>query len=174
MSLAAVVTHIMPYLSTLGMSRVTSGLIASGIPLLSIIGRFCFGWLGDLFEKKWVMAVAFISMFLGMLAFCYPKVDGLIYVFLFFFSIGFGGLSVLRGSFLRAHYGRYSFGKLMGVMMGISALGGIVGPTMAGWVFDQTGSYHAVWIFLCGMIGLAVLLISMVESKPLIPPHATR
>ena len=165
MVLVSVATHIMPYLSSLGVPRTTSGLTAAGIPLLSIIGRFCFGWLGDLFEKRRVMAVAYISMFLGMLAFCYANVSGLIFVFLFFFSIGFGGLAVLRASFLRQYYGRYSFGKLMGVTMGFGAAGGILGPTIAGWVYDQVESYYFIWVFLSAITGLAVFLISKVEPK---------
>ena len=71
MALMAVVTHIMPYLSTMDVSRMSSGLMAAGIPLLSITGRFGFGWLGDIFEKKYVMAIFYSLMALGMLALLY-------------------------------------------------------------------------------------------------------
>ena len=165
MSLAAVVTHIMPYLSVLGFSRSASGMIAAAIPLFSILGRFSFGWLGDLFEKRRVMAIAFTSMGLGMLSLAFADISGFIYLFLFFFSSGFGGLSVLRGSLLREYYGRYSFGKLMGILMGSGAVGGIIGPTLAGWVFDRYGTYSYIWLFLCAMIGVAVLLILKVEPR---------
>ena len=165
MSLAAVVTHIMPYLSLLGVSRSASGIIAAAVPLFSILGRFSFGWLGDLFEKRRVMAIAFTSMGLGMLSLAFADISGFIYLFLFFFSSGFGGLSVLRGSLLREYYGRYSFGKLMGILMGSGAVGGIIGPTLAGWVFDRFGTYSFIWLFLCAMTGIAVLLILKVEPR---------
>ncbi len=165
MSLAAVVTYIMPYLSVLGFSRSASGMIAAAIPLFSILGRFSFGWLGDLFEKRRVMAIAFTSMGLGMLSLAFADISGFIYLFLFFFSSGFGGLSVLRGSLLREYYGRYSFGKLMGILMGSGAVGGIIGPTLAGWVFDRFGTYSFIWLFLCAMTGIAVLLILKVEPR---------
>jgi MFS family permease len=165
MSLAAVVTHIMPYLSGLNISRSASGVMAAGIPVVSIIGRFVFGWLGDRFEKARVMAVAFSCMAVGMLAFALAEIGGMLYVFLFFFSTGFGGLAVLRGSFLREYYGRYSFGKLMGAMMGFSATGGIIGPTFGGWMFDRFGNYGYFWFFLCIMLGIAVLLILNIEPK---------
>jgi len=165
MSLAAVVTHIMPYLSGLGVSRSASGMIAAAVPLLSILGRFSFGWLGDLFEKRRAMAIAFTSMGLGMLALAFADISGFIYLFLFFFSSGFGGLAVLRGALLREYYGRYSFGKLMGILMGSGAMGGIIGPTLAGWVFDKYGTYSFIWLFLCAMIGIAVLLILKVEPR---------
>lgn len=165
MTLTAVITHIMPYLGTMGFTRVTAGLVAAGIPLLSVIGRFGFGWLGDVFEKKHAMVVAFILMGLGGLCLSYINVDGLLYIFIFLFSVGYGGLAVLRGAFLREYYGRDFFGKLIGIMMGFGAGGGVIGPTVAGWVFDRTGSYHSVWLIFTGLIGLAILLMLGVESK---------
>jgi MFS family permease len=165
MCLAAVVTHIMPYLNALGVSRSRSGIIAASVPLLSIFGRFAFGWLGDFFEKRRVMAIAFISMGLGMLSFAFADTPGFIYLFLFFFSSGFGGLAVLRGALLREYFGRHSFGKLMGILMGAGAMGGIIGPTLAGLVFDRYGTYSYIWLFLCAMIGVAVLLILKVEPR---------
>ncbi len=165
MTLTAVITHIMPYLSTLAFSRMTAGLVAAGIPLISIIGRFGFGWLGDLFEKKYMMAFAFFCMAVGMLCLSHISVDGYLYVFLFIFSVGFGGLTVLRGTFLREYYGRAFFGKLIGIMMGFAAGGGVVGPTAAGWIFDATGSYHLVWLIFTCLIVVAIILVLGVESR---------
>ncbi len=165
MALTAVVTHIMPYLGTMEISRMNAGLMAAGIPLLSILGRIGFGWLGDIFEKKYAMAIAYSLMGLGMLTLCYVKLTGMIYIFLFFFSNGFGAIAVLRGAILREYYGRYHFGKLMGIMMGFGACGGIIGPTTAGWVFDRMESYYFVWLAFSGLIGLALILILKVESK---------
>jgi OFA family oxalate/formate antiporter-like MFS transporter len=165
MALMAVVTHIMPYLSTMDISRMNSGLMAAGIPLLSITGRFGFGWLGDIFEKKYVMAISFSLMALGMLALCYIQLSGMIYIFLFFFSNGYGGIATLRGAWLREYYGKENFGKYLGIMMGFGACGGIIGPTTAGWVFDMMGSYYFVWLALSALIGLAIILIWRIESK---------
>ena len=163
--LMAVVTHIMPYLSTLKISRMSSGFIAAGIPLLSIIGRFGFGWLGDHFEKKYVMVVSYSLMGLGMLALCYVQFTGVLYVFLFMFSNGFGGITALRGALLREYYGKDNFGKLMGIMLGFGACGGIIGPTAAGWVFDRMQSYYSVWLVFSALIGLAIMLILKIEPK---------
>jgi len=165
MALTAVITHIMPYLGTMGFSRIIAGLVAAGIPLMSVVGRFGFGWLGDRFEKKHAMISAFSFMGFGALCLSYVSVDGLLYVFLFFFSVGYGGLAVLRGAFLREYYGRNFFGKLIGIMMGFGAGGGVIGPTGAGWVFDRTGSYHFVWLVFAGLIGVAILLLLAVEPQ---------
>ena len=171
MVLMAVVTHIMPYLSTLEISRMSSGLMAAGIPLLSITGRFGFGWLGDHFEKKYIMAISYTLMGLGMLALCYVQITGVIYVFLLMFSNGFGGITALRGALLREYYGRHNFGKLLGIMLGFGACGGIVGPTAAGWVFDRMQSYYSVWLAFSALIGLAIILILRIELKAEMRPE---
>ncbi|NVM25470.1 MAG: MFS transporter [Desulfobacterales bacterium] len=159
MTLAAVVIHIMPYLSSVGMSRATAGLVAGAMPLFSIIGRFGFGWLSDVIEKRHVMAMTFLFMGVGMLAFCYVHVMWVVYLFLLVFSSGYGGSMVLRGSILREYFGRDSFGKMIGITMGSASIGGIIGPTLAGWTFDTLGSYHVVWLVFCGIIGLAMTIV---------------
>jgi MFS family permease len=158
MVLTAVVLHIMPYLGSMGISRPTAGLVAAAIPLFSIIGRFGFGWLGDVFDKRYVIAVTFGFMGMGMLAFSHMQSKWAIYLFLFLFSPGFGGGSVLRGAILREYFGRDSFGKMIGILMGFASIGGIIGPTLAGWVFDTLGSYDFIWLVFAGCISLGIIL----------------
>ncbi|OPX36918.1 MAG: hypothetical protein B1H12_06025 [Desulfobacteraceae bacterium 4484_190.2] len=159
MAVAAVIIHVMPYLSSVGVPRATAGIVAGAIPLFSIIGRFGFGWLGDVFDKKYVMVWALFLMGLGMLAFCYVQVTGVVFLFLLVFAPGYGGAMVIRGSILREYFGRDSFGKMIGILMGFGSIGGIIGPTLAGWVFDTLGSYNIVWLVFCGIIGLAIWLM---------------
>jgi MFS family permease len=164
MVLTAVVLHIMPYLGSMGMSRPTAGLVAAAIPLFSIIGRFGFGWLGDVFDKRYVIAVTFGFMGMGMLAFSHMQATWAIYLFLFLFSPGFGGGSVLRGAVLREYFGRDSFGKMIGILMGFASIGGIIGPTLAGWVFDTLGSYDFIWLVFAGCMSLGIILALRIKA----------
>jgi len=167
MTLMAVFTHVMPYLSSVGMPRPTAGLVAGAIPLIGIIGRFGFGWLADVFDKRHVLAEATGLISLGTLAFGYVHMSWLIFPFLLLFPLGHGGSMVVRGSILREYFGRDSFGKMIGVIMGSAAVGGIIGPTLAGWVFDTLGSYHPIWLVLCGLSGLTTVLILRIKQSPL-------
>jgi MFS family permease len=159
-----VATHVMPYFSSMGISRSKAGLVAGAIPLFSIIGRLALGWLGDVFEKRYVMALAFGLMGMGMLAFGYVQVEWVILLFLLLFPPSFGGTMVLRGSILREYFGRDSLGKMLGMVMGSASIGGIIGPTLAGWVFDSLGSYHLIWMAFSGFILLAIILVLRIKS----------
>ena len=55
----------MPVLASQGIPRDTAGLVAAAIPLFSIPGRFGFGWMGDVTEKRYVMAAAFVGVTLA-------------------------------------------------------------------------------------------------------------
>ena len=159
LTVSAVIIHVMPYLSSVGIPRATAGMVAGAIPLFSIAGRFGFGWLGDVFVKRHVLAWTFGLISAGMLAFCSMSAIWIILVFLLIFPPGYGGSIVLRGAILREYFGRYSFGKIVGVTIGSASIGGIIGPTLAGWIFDTLGDYHAVWLGFCGLDCLAIWLI---------------
>ncbi|MFC1869760.1 MFS transporter [Chloroflexota bacterium] len=166
MMVSAVVTHVMPYLGSVGIARWTSGMVATAIPLMSIGGRLGFGWLGDKFTRKRVAAVAFVMMGFGMLFFGYASAAGAwqLVSFLLLFGIGYGGCSALRPSTVREYFGRTSFGTVFGLMVGINILGSITGPPLAGWVFDNWGSYQAIWFVFAGLT--VVALISVLTISP--------
>jgi len=71
---------------------------------------------------------------------------------------------VLRGAILQEYFGMAYFGRMVGIVMGSASIGGIIGPTLAGWAFDTTGSYASVWYGLCGISGAAIFLI--MKMKP--------
>ena len=159
MALASVVIHIMPYLSIVGLPRSRAGLIAASIPILSIIGRFVFGWLGDVFNKKRIMVLTLLLMAMGMFALAYSDSFAMLIIFLILFPFGFGGITVVRGTVVREYYDKRVFGSMMGLMMGFSAVGGIIGPTLTGWIFDMWKDYHFVWLFYGGLIFVAIFFV---------------
>jgi uncharacterized membrane protein YeaQ/YmgE (transglycosylase-associated protein family) len=47
--------------------------------------------------------------------------------------------------------------------MGSASIGGIIGATLAGWVFDTMADYRFMWLALCTLSVLAVVLISRIR-----------
>jgi len=153
MTIAAIITHVMPYLSSIGISRSTSSLVATGIPLMSIFGRFGFGWLGDKFNRRLMAAMNFLMIGCG--TFCFAYVSNmripLLIPFLFLLGIGYGGSNSLLPALGREYFGRTNFGSIYGLMEGIGAIGGIIGPALGGWAYDNLGSYQIIWLLLAGL-----------------------
>jgi len=158
----AVVTHVMPYLGSLNISRPKATLVAASIPLLSIIGRLGFGWLSDIFDKRYVMAWVYSLAGIGILALSYVQITWLIFPFLIFFPLSWGGTS-LRGAITREYFGIASFGKIFGIMAGIAMVGGVLGPFLAGWTYDTFESYHPIWLVFAGVSIVPVILMLTME-----------
>lgn len=170
MLVSAVITHVMPYLSSINVIRSKASVVATAIPLTSVGGRLGLGWIGDKVNRKVVIMGAFALMGVGILCFGYASMIGtwLLPVFIFFFGIGYGGSIALRPSLVRDYFGRTSFGTAFGLVMGISMLGGIIGPPLAGWVYDQWGSYQNIWFIFAGFA--VVALVSILTAPPIGAP----
>ncbi|MBA7584611.1 L-lactate transporter [subsurface metagenome] len=171
MVVSAVATHVMPYLSSIGIARTTAGFVASAIPLLSITGRLGFGWLGDKLDNRQITAVGFAMIGLGLLSFAYISPGGmwLLVPFLSLFAVAYGGNNTTRGVLLRKYFGRSNFGTIYGFMMGIAMIGTIAGAPLAGWVFDNWGSYQGIWF---AFAALAVVALIVIATTP--PVNANR
>jgi len=146
-----------------------SSLVATAIPLTSIVGRLGLGWLGDKVDRRLVATGAFAMMGFGLLCLGYVSLDTWLLVpFIVLFSIGFGGNHALRPSLGRKYFGRTNFGTIFGLIIGIGGLGSIIGPTAAGWVYDNFGSYQGIWFVFAGLAVVAVismLTIPLAEEK---------
>ncbi len=169
---SAVVTHVMPYLSTIRLSRSLSSLVAAAIPLTSVFGRLGLGWLGDKFGGKIIAASSCIAIGLGLICFGYTATTStwvfslLLILFLILFSIGYGGFAALRPAIASQYFGRSQFGVIFGLLIGIGWLGGVIGPTLTGWIYDTWGNYQISWFLIGGLSVVPLIaLLTMVPIK---------
>lgn len=160
--ISAVQVHIMPAMSTVGISRSIAGLVATGVILMSIIGRLGVGWLGDRLEKKTVSSGCLALMCTGLiiLNFASGQLTWLIPFFVLLFAVGYGGNATIRVGLIRNYFGRKNFGTILGFIMGMISLGNIVGPVFAGWVFDNWRSYQWAWLTLAGVVLVGVFVMA--------------
>jgi predicted MFS family arabinose efflux permease len=163
----AISTHIMPYLSTIGITRSVASLVAMGLPMISIIGRFGFGLVSVRFRKhNRLIAICFILESMSMLLFV--NINGSIFLMITFMllnGIGWGGLIPMRAVILREYFGRASFGTILGVMMGVEMLGNLIGAPLAGWTYDKMGSYETIWIVYAGLVLIGLFIILSIPNS---------
>jgi len=84
--------------------------------------------------------------------------------FFLLFGIGYGGCNAIRPALVREYFGRTNFGTVFGLLMGINMLGSIIGPPLTGWVYDNWGSYHGIWLIFAALP--VVALISILTIPP--------
>jgi predicted MFS family arabinose efflux permease len=163
----AVVTHVMPYLDSVGISRATASLVALVLPLCSIAGRLSSGMFSGRFGNRPVYSSSFVLMTLGLLAFSAisPGTLWLAIPFIITFSLGWGFSVISRITLLREHYGRASFGAIIGFNSTIMMIGNVSGAPLAGWSYDSFGSYQGAWIVF-GIVTLGGMVLALT-----IPSH---
>lgn len=157
----SVLTHIMPFLSSVGIPRSTSSFVASGVPLISVLGRLSFGWSGDRFDRRRLTAVGLFITGLGLLMLFMVDSSNsfLLILFVILFGFGFGGPVPMTPPMLQAYYGRARLGTIMGLCMGVMMVGMMLGPPLAGWIYDTSGSYQNAWLTFMGVLALGMILM---------------
>ncbi len=158
----AVVTHIMPYLGSVGIGRSTASLVALVLPLSSIAGRLSSGLFSNRLGNRMVYSASFVLMTLGLLAFSAVNATTLWLTvpFIITFSLGWGFSVISRITLLREHFGRVSFGAVIGFNSTIMMIGNVSGAPLAGWSYDHFGSYQGAWIVF-GIVTLGGMVIAL-------------
>ena len=168
---SAVGVHIVPYLESVNVPTAIAATTVTGITLCSLIGRLGFGLLGDLYNKRYLMAIALAVQAIGLLIFSFVSMDiaWLLILFLLTYGPGYGGPIPLRPALYADYFGTRSFGTILGFTGIVSMVGGLVSPVIAGWMFDVTGSYRVAWqIFALVTVPSVplILLTKAPKAKP--------
>lgn len=134
----------------------------------SIFGRVGMGRLADKIGNRTVFMFSFgvtaLSLILGMVA----RDLWVLYVFAFFFGLGWGNQAVLRFALTSEVFGVASLGLMMGVFAVAEATSATFAAYFAGYIFDVLGNYNIV--FMAGIalsimgIGFAAMLKPVSDS----------
>jgi MFS family permease len=168
MTQSAVFVHLIPYLIDVGIKPTLAASIVTLVTLTSMLGRYGFGWLSDLFNKKWLLFILYTLQPIGL--FSLVRVHHIMDIipFVLVYSTAYGGNTVVIATIIGDYYGRRNFGTIFGVIQGIGTFGGIAGPLMAGLVYDVKGSYYLAFTSFAIMMGLTALLVLLLRRPSLV------
>jgi len=156
----AIIVHQIPFFTNnVGLSDTAAAASVTAMTLMSLAGRFGFGYAADLVDKRFVMAGAYALLALAVLLFATIYQPWQILLVLPLFSLGFGGIIPVRPAFQAEVFGMRNFGAIQGLVFTVATLGGLIGPVFAGWVYDQTESYRLSFVILAAVGFLAAPMI---------------
>lgn len=157
----AVMTHVMPYLNSLGVARSTASIVTMLIALVSILARLPFGWLADVFPIKYVVVLS--NALTSIALFIFWLIDGssfgLMLLFVIVFGVAISGSWSLRPPLIRKYFGIKRFGTIFGAMSIFITAGTIVLTPVAAWVFDALGYYDPIWLVFSALALIGVILL---------------
>lgn len=151
--------HLFPILTGAGVSRANAAWLLSLGGVAGVAGKLLTGYLLDRFRPNWIGGIT-----LGMAAFAFALLmDGArspaTIVFALIVNGYAAGTKVQIAGLLTATYaGMKNFGTIYGVMGGLIALAGGVGPMLAGLIYGLGGNYGpflamgTIGCLLCGLL----------------------
>ena len=167
LAISATVIHQIPLLTDRGFSEVAAAGVLALMSLMSVPGRLIFGFLGDYLDKRHLVFVAYILQGIGLIILLNATSLVHLYLFTIVFGLGWGAPTVLVA--LRGDYfGRRYFATIAGVQQSVVAVGTIIGPVYAGWIFDTTRSYDAAFVTFIVAILIGAVLV-LFARRPLPP-----
>ncbi len=164
---SALIVHEMPYLTGIGISENLAAMTMVGITISSLIGRLGFSWLGDIYKKKYLLAIGCTLQVIGTFIFANIRSAWMIIPFLLTYGPGFGGPIPLLGAIQADYFGTKSYAALRGMFTFGWTIPGIIAPVLAGWIYDVYGSYRTAFIIfaIVGILALPSVLLIRKPSK---------
>jgi MFS family permease len=167
---SAVLVHFVPILVWRGLTEQRAAVFLAFVALLGMPTHLLIGWLGDRIFKPRLMAICMAVASLSLLLIFRGGTDWQLWLALPLFTI-FEGLFPVTWATVSDFFGRQNFAKIRGSMSCIYMSGSVVGPVLAGIIYDRTQSYDALpWalIAICALTTLCYALLA--PPKP--PPNA--
>jgi MFS family permease len=131
------------------------------------LSLFALGFIADRFDVRYLGAAGFLFVAAGIYLTLQAEAAPMMFASTALFGLGIGGNLLLQNYIWAEYYGRRNLGAIRGVVQPITLVFGGIGPPLAGYVRDVTGTYDAVW-----WAGLGLILIGAVTLVTTPRPNA--
>lgn len=155
----AVTTYQVPLLQHAGMSTALAAISVTGLTMMSVLGRLGFGWLGDFWDKRRVLALCFALQAAGTFIAANIGPLWMVIPFLLTFSPGFGGPIPVRGALFAEYFGTRSLGSIQGSFAMANTVIALMGPILVGYLYDTTGSYTTAFLVVAAGSAAAIPVV---------------
>jgi MFS family permease len=165
--LAFVTAHLPSYLADRGLSAEIGGWTLAIIGLFNIIGSLGSGWLATFLPKRYILSFIYFARALSVAVFIMLPASPAV-TLIFGAVTGILWLSTVAptSGLVAVMFGTRWLTMLFGFAFFSHQVGGFLGVWLGGLVFENTGSYDAVW-WLSVLFGVLSALINLpIVEKP--------
>jgi len=135
--------HLVPYATDAGLSERTGVFLMSLIGVGSLVGRFGLAGVGDRMPRTALLAALYAGMAAMLMVWLGSRgVLGLA-LFALIFGSCYGAFVALGPAMATDFFGARNVSGIIGFAYTGAGIGNLIGPSLAGYVFDATRSYAA-------------------------------
>ena len=158
--------HVSASARDLGINEARAVGLVGFIGIGSLLGRFGIGALADRLGRTVTLNLMQVSMGLSYMLWWAAGGYPALAIFALWLGLSYGGIVSLMPAICMDMFGARAIAGIVGTLYSGAALGNLLGPVLAGMVFDRTGSYTLViWICL-GFSVLSALAGAQIIAKP--------
>lgn len=152
--------HTVSYAVSCGIPMITAVTIYSVEGLAGLGGRVAFGFLGDRFGAKRILATGLLLQAFGALSYYFVQGLGAFYAVAAIFGFIYAGVMPLYSVIARENFPLRLMGTVIGGTTMAGSLGMASGPLVGGYIFDRSGSYG--WLYIgSAAVGIGAFLIAL-------------
>ena len=159
--LSAINVHYVPIMVWKGLSEHGAAFFLAAQAFMSLPSHLLFGWIADRVDKPKLMAACMLMAMLAVALLIHAGGEWGILLFIPLFSVVESTFPV-AWSTVGDFYGRKNFAKIRGTMSFIQTWGSVIGPVIAGAIYDHTHSYSVLLWLSVGLLLAASCLYGMV------------
>lgn len=158
--LLIVLVHIVIHAIGLGISTTNATTILVVYGLVSIVSVNLMGLCGDRFGRRLMFVISFSLMAISFVWLLEANEVWELYLFAAIFGLAYGGMQVLFSPLVAELFGLKSHGVILGAAAFGGSIGATLGPLVAGYMFDTTGSYSLTFI-LCVVLSVVAIVLTL-------------
>lgn len=165
LSVHLILTHTVPHAIDLGISPIDASVILSLIGAAAFAGRIVAGRVSDNIGRK-APAITCALLQVGALIWLIWVQDlWMFYLFAVVFGFSWGGVGIQVTVLVSDIFGMRSIGAIMGVIVVGWTIGGAIGPTVGGVVFDVSGNYSTAFAIGAVSMLIASLFAALIREN---------
>jgi len=157
--------HLVPMLTSRGISPMAAAMAQSMMFLAVTTGRLVTGWLMDRFFAPHVALAFLLAPIAGLAILAMDIPDQFAVVAALMIGLAVGAEVDVLAYLNSRYFGMLHFSRIYGVFYGIYSLSGGVGPLATAMVIER-GGYSAAMFTLCGLLVLSCLALLSFPSFP--------
>lgn len=159
--------HLGVHAQDLGRSPEQAALLLSVLGGASVAGRLVLGSAADRLGGKNAYLIALTGLFAALSLLPFVTTPVALTAVVALYGVGHGALFVIPSPTVARYFGMRAHGQIFGTVIFSGTLGGAVGPTLAGWIFDTWGSYTPAFLILaaCALVAI-VLVLTLPKPEP--------
>jgi MFS family permease len=150
--------HIFPHAVDIGFSETVAATILSTIAISSTVSRLLIGIIADTIGHRLTLFISAGILTLSLIILVFTMEELYLYISASLFGLAWGGTGLTASTVVAELFGSKSLGTILGSLEIPLTVGGAVGASITGIIFDATGSY-TISFLICIILAILSLIL---------------